>query len=288
MSDRIVLKAHGWEVEIASHIGASITRCAYKGQDVLRPVTKADFTAEDTGCFPLVPFSNRIENGTFEFDSVDVKLPANVKGQAHPLHGFGWQAQWDIVTVTPASCELSFDYAGGDWPWPFQARYVFGITEQGFMQTLSLQNRSDVLMPVGLGFHPYFFGNQDTKLQFNSKGIWRADNTVLPTKFENTDLFERARSVVSSNYDNCFSGWDGNAQITWPNQNYRLQMSANANCNHAVLYSPPNEKFFCLEPVTHMNNALSGRYPKPYSNAHILRSNESYMATMHFSMKRVI
>jgi aldose 1-epimerase len=41
-------------------------------------------------CMPLVPWSNRVSGGGFEFNGVAYPLAPNCVGEPYPIHGDGW------------------------------------------------------------------------------------------------------------------------------------------------------------------------------------------------------
>ena len=58
----------------------------------MRPATQAGLSAKDSlemGCFPLIPFSNRIHNGRFSFQGKQIKMLPNFPPEAHTIHGQG-------------------------------------------------------------------------------------------------------------------------------------------------------------------------------------------------------
>ena len=42
--------------------------------------------------FPLVPFSNRIADGRFEWDGEQIEIDPNFAPEPHAIHGVGWPA----------------------------------------------------------------------------------------------------------------------------------------------------------------------------------------------------
>ena len=72
-----------WNITIDPKHGAGVLKCQYDGQDISRHTP--DGVPFDVGCFPLVPFSNRIENGRFEFQDRTVTLEPNHSRQAHVI-----------------------------------------------------------------------------------------------------------------------------------------------------------------------------------------------------------
>lgn len=72
---RVSLSAHGFDVDINPRSGGRIDRAYFQGRDILQPRLAIDDPDPlDAGCFPLVPFSNRIRNGHFSFDGATYDL----------------------------------------------------------------------------------------------------------------------------------------------------------------------------------------------------------------------
>ena len=69
--------------------------------------------------------------------------------------------------------------------------------------------------------------------------------------------------------DNCFDGWDGRATIVWPARRLRLDLEASAPFRHLVIYVPPGQSFFCVEPVSHANGQVGLRSAR--ARAHAVR-----------------
>jgi aldose 1-epimerase len=69
--------------------------------------------------------------------------------------------------------------------------------------------------------------------------------------------FAGGKPVDALPLDNCFSGWDGRAQLDWPLRRVRLVMQADAVFGHLVVYVPLRESFWCVEPVSHINDGFN-------------------------------
>ena len=118
--------------------------------------------------------------------------------------------------------------------------------------------------PAGLGLQPYFPRSGMTGPPANATLQFRADAVSLsganqlpvervgvPPEWDHAS----GRTVGELALDNCFDGWDGTAVLTWPDR--RITIAADATFRHAVVYTPPGESFFCVEPVSHMNDAIN-------------------------------
>ena len=83
-------------LEIIPEVGGYITRYCLKNEErvleLFRPATKAGLAAKNPlkmGSFPLVPFSNRIRNGLFPFQSQYIKMHQNFPHEVDTIHGHG-------------------------------------------------------------------------------------------------------------------------------------------------------------------------------------------------------
>ena len=118
MGDTLELGDARWNVTVAPLLGGSLLACSLEGVPVLHPAVQTEVIgrAAFRCChFPLIPFSNRIENGRFSFNGSSLQLARNVAGSPHAIHGHGWQAAWQLAERRDASCALTYA-AGIDRP----------------------------------------------------------------------------------------------------------------------------------------------------------------------------
>ncbi|WP_441768578.1 aldose epimerase family protein, partial [Klebsiella pneumoniae] len=59
------------------------------------------------GCYPLVPYSNRIGHACFEWDGTAQMLRPNFPGEPHAIHGFAWQRAWAVESATDTNVALT-------------------------------------------------------------------------------------------------------------------------------------------------------------------------------------
>ena len=254
-----MLAAHGWEIELLPATGGAIGTLRYRGRDILRAATPGTSDPLESACFPLVPYANRIADGRFEFGGRHVRLPRNFGDHPHSLHGIGWQSAWTVEHVGAASAVMHHAHDGGDcWPWPYRAEQRITLAPGRATITLTLTNLSDEAAPVGLGFHPYFPRDAETRLTARSDRLWLADDTMLPTAPAPSDHFGDWGSGATVEgdglIDNAYEGWDGTALIEQSGGSVRIE-ARGASIFH--LYRPPAADFFCFEPVTHLPDAIN-------------------------------
>ena len=75
----------------------------------------------------------------------------------------------------------------------------------------------------------------------------------LPAEWD----FSRAPALEGLALDHCFGGWDGRAQIHWPETGITLRLEAEPLFGHLVIYVPAGQDIFCVEPVSHVNDGFN-------------------------------
>jgi len=155
---RVRLKNEHWQVELDPVLGSIFHSCRHKGRPVFRDAVDFDdkFPQTLAGHFPLLPFSNRIANGSFTFAGRDIVLAKNMPGEKHVLHGMGWLSEWGVVGLNESACHLRHCHTPNEWPWAYEANQHISLTQNGLRLELSITNHGDSIMPAGLGFHPFF------------------------------------------------------------------------------------------------------------------------------------
>lgn len=254
--------------EIAPGAGGAITAFWWERRgrriDWLRPASPAAVARGDAGdmaCFPMVPYGSRIRDARFLFCGREViETPADAE-RRHALHGHGWRRGWAVVERGDDRLALEYEHEPDGWPWLYRARQSFTLTEEALEVTLELENRSDALMPAGLGFHPFFPRTPEASITASTTGVWLTDAEVMPTELlavpPGWDL-SAGRRVAELALDNVFTGWSGEAVVTWPEREARLSMTASQPLlSFLVLYTPRGRDFFCVEPASHCTDAVN-------------------------------
>jgi aldose 1-epimerase len=257
------LRAGRLAVELAPQAGGSIARFRCDDVDLMRPMTAeamASGRGNDSACYPLLPFSNRIANGRLVFEGEEHTLEPNWPGVRHPMHGEGWARAWDVAHHDGRAAELVHEHDGSKgWPFRYRAQLSFRLDEVGLGVTMAIENLERRAAPAGMGLHPFFTRDADSELNFRAAAVWLGDEEVLPTKRVAVPAewdYSRSRKVEPG-LDNCFEDWDGRASITWPGCGLRLELEASAPFRHAVVYIPADRPYFCVEPVSHVNGKVA-------------------------------
>ncbi len=253
-------------LELWPEVGGSIAAFELAGEPPIALMRAAsehaavECDATETSSFPLVPFSNRIENGRFTFQDKSVSLSPNMPPHPHPLHGHGWRSAWSVNSHGPNFAEFALRYPAGEWPWSYHARQRFELGRDYLEQEISVKNEGTTPMPVGLGLHPYFPRTDDVTLQAKLDKVWLGTSECIPRDLvalpSNWD-FAAGRRVQDMELDHCFTGFEGAATIDWASRRVRLKISADPLFGSLVIYVPAGQDFFCVEPVSNVNDAFN-------------------------------
>lgn len=250
------------ELILSPRVGGSIARFDFLSDEGPLPIFRGSDGAPelvlDTGCFPLVPFCNRIRNGRFRFRHREIVMAPNMAGDPSPLHGHGWLAPWTIERMEERDAELLFRHEPSEWPWSYEARQLFRLDVDGLTIELTCRNLADEPMPCGLGQHPYFPCTAETRLDTRVSHAWTIDDKVLPVdKVPATGRYDlQDRRVCGQDLDNGWGGWGGMARMHTPGQPFAIEMSS-PDAKFFQLYSPREGGLYVAEPVTHANAALN-------------------------------
>ena len=254
--------------QIAPGAGGSVVgfwwEAAGRRIDWLRPASPTAVARSDAGgmgCFPMVPYGSRIRDARFLFCGREVvETPADVE-KRHALHGHGWRRAWHVIDRSDDRLTLSYEHDGDGWPWAYRVRQSFDLSPSALEMTLELENLSDTLMPAGLGFHPFFPSSPNASITARTSGVWLTDAEVMPT--ERTAVppgwdLTAGRRVADVALDNVFTGWNGEAVVSWPERGARLGIAASQPLlSFLVVYTPRERDFFCVEPASHVTDAVN-------------------------------
>jgi aldose 1-epimerase len=269
---------------VLPQVGGSIAGWSVSGQEMLRPASAAAIAARDayaTAGFPLVPYSNRIAHGRFEWRGKPVTLARNFLPEPHAIHGVGFERVWQLQTRERNSVMLRFTHRpDAGWPWAFEARQRITLTDDLLILEFDAVNLESQAVPLAFGFHPYF-PCSGAQLTFHAQGVWLAGDDSLPTELAKPSGrfdFSKGAPVENLDIDHCFTGWNGVAIIAWPDRPQALGITASRELSNAVVYIRRELDAFCFEPVPHVNNALNGSDPE--TAMPVIAPGESFEASI--------
>ena len=252
----IELCAGNARATIAPECGASVNGLWVGEKPVLRPRDKAAaYHLFSVASIVLAPFSNRISR-PFPWRDAYVALDRDLASEAFPIHGDAFQRRWDVVESGENDVVLNLaDGAFG--PLRYEATLTFALSSGSFRSELSLLSRSDGPMPFGLGFHPWFPRDADTRLAFAASSVWEEDKRHLPATETPAAIpeawdFSGGRPLPGAWINNGFHGWNRTLKVEQGRAGVSVKMKASSLLSTLIVFSPEaTADFFCAEPVSH-------------------------------------
>ncbi len=272
--------------DLLPQVGGSIGTWSVSGQEMLRTARESGIAARDpyaTAGFPLVPYSNRIGQGSFEWRGERMNLARNFAPEPHSIHGVGFERAWQVQSRDSDSAVLQLTHRpDAAWPWAFDARQCITLTDDLLILEFEAVNLESQPVPLAFGFHPYF-PSSGARLTFHAQGVWRVGDDGLPCELvKPTGPFDffKGSAVANADIDHCFTGWNGVAIIAWPDRPQALGITGSRELSSAVVYIRRDLDAFCFEPVAHINNALNRDDRE--SAMPVIAPGESFEASIRF------
>jgi aldose 1-epimerase len=258
----LTLRSGAASVVVAPEYGAGLTGWMIGPVSILRralPQASVGGDPHAMGCFPLLPYCNRIRDGRFHWRGTAYRVRRNFGDHPHSVHGIGWQRAWVTVEAGPQAVSLQLEHSPDEsWPFAFAAAVRYGLAGNALTVSVRLTNRHNGAVPAGIGIHPFFPKAHDPALRFNAAGAWENGSDVLPSRHRRVPadwVHTVSRRVGESRLDNCFTGWDGSADIQAGPASLRIE--ASETFRQLQVFTPSWADFFCVEPVSHVPDAVN-------------------------------
>ena len=246
------LRAGDLRLALRPDLGGAIAGLWLGDLAVMRSTEPAELKASRaSACYPLAPYSNRLGYRRFRWLGQDHTTQPNFDDNPHSVHGVAWQRPWDVVSSSAQEAELRYAHTPDHhWPFAFELRQRFVLTPDALELHLAFTNRAAHTQPVGLGWHPYFPKRPHSRLHIELTDRWENDASGLPTRRVPQPGIDG--DVSHLGFDNCFEGWKGAARV----RDDKLSMKLTSSLPYLVVYTPAHSPYYCVEPVSHVSNAI--------------------------------
>jgi aldose 1-epimerase len=271
----VELRAGALRLALRADLGGAIAGLWSADVPVLRSTEPGDLAgARLAGCYPLAPYAGRLGYRRFRWLGHEHSTAPNFDDSPHSLHGVAWLRAWDVVRASPTEAELAYRHVpDAHWPFAFELLQRFVLTPEALEVQLTITNRSAQPQPVGLGWHPYFPKRHRSRVHIELSERWESDATGLPTRRVPQSGIDG--DVAHLAFDHCFEGWHGPAQL----RDEKLAVRLSSSLPYLVVYTPEGKPYYCVEPVSHVSNALHMAEPAAHG-LHALAPGASFGAWM--------
>ncbi|MEM7180600.1 MAG: aldose 1-epimerase [Spirochaetota bacterium] len=300
------------EAKILS-VGNTLYSFRYQGKEIFHFPSKPDEYQQIRGIYGnpfLYPFANRLQDAAFRFQGVTYKLPENfayfTDGNGLVLHGtFLKEDSWQVLQADEMVHRVKFSYSKDSeqftrFPFAHEVYMQHEFSENSVLITVEVKNQDSKDMPVSFGFHPYFSlegtAREKAKLLFPVKSYFVADDNLLPTgelkavektwqEFPEFLLKEKSFDHVFTDLVRDKEGWSHFALER--SDGLRVQVSMDRGYQAAVLFTPRDKPFVCIEPMVGPTNAINLFEDKKWQGLPIVQPGKSYFASFRIHVENV-
>lgn len=290
---RITLSADGYELAVNPDYGANLTALSWRHPDgrqvdLLRGCDDRALVPGEpspVGCFPMAPFANRIDGGSFSHAGRDYALPINRPQDRCAIHGFSRFAPFEIVSQGEDAISLLHRHRGDVFA--YDLAQDIGIDARGVAVRLAVTNRG-AAMPFGIGLHPYFRLEAGARLRFSAAQRSESNERHLPLRFVPAqtapDLGAGLALADVAGFDAHYAGWEPRfVELERPGAGLSIRVSGEEAFSNLHLYVGPDRDFVCIEPVSHVPDVHNRSEFAQHGDLAALGQGEVLAGTMRIS-----
>jgi aldose 1-epimerase len=175
---------------------------------------------------PLIPWPNRIRDGTYEFDGEHSQLSLTEPAAHNAIHGLVRWANWSVLDR--AADRLTMRYVlhpQPGWPSTLEIRIAYALSDAGLSVRTTATNVGGRSCPYGAGQHPYLTLGTKTVdslvlqapgrryLESDERGIPIASHPVAGTRFDYIEPRELGSDKLDTGYTDLDRAEDGKARV---------------------------------------------------------------------------
>src|SRR4051812_31387660 len=201
---------------VVTAVGAGLRAYSAAGRDVLDGYP-ADAMATSGRGQLLLPWPNRIQDGSYELDGRRHQLPPNEVERENAIHGLVRWSSWAVAERAPDRVVLEHVlYPQPGYPFMLELRAEYALSADGLTVAVSATNLGSGVAPYGAGAHPYLAvgsGRVDeASLLVPAQTVLQSDERGIPSgsaSVEGTPLdFREQRRIGDVRLDHCFTDLD--------------------------------------------------------------------------------
>jgi aldose 1-epimerase len=224
----------------------------------------------------LIPWPNRLQDGSYEFDGRRHQLPLNEPERRNAIHGLVRWAAWTVAEQVPDRAVMKHVlYPQPGYPFTLGINVEYALSDSGLRVRTTATNRGPDPCPYGSGAHPYLtLGTEvidDLTLCVPGRSVLQSDERGLPVASESVEGteydFQQPRRIGSARLDHAFTDLkrdqDGLARVELrdPNRGMQVSLWVDQRYPYLMIFSGDsipnfNRRSLAVEPMTCPPNAF--------------------------------
>lgn len=146
---------HGEQRAVVVAVGGGLRTYESGGFPVLDGYD-VDAMADGARAQTLVPWANRVQDGTWQWRGESMQLAVTEPEQHNAIHGLVRWMPFHVVEHSTSRVAVSCtSYPQPGYPWPLHVRNDVTLGDDGLTMRTTITNAGDAPAPVGCGSHPY-------------------------------------------------------------------------------------------------------------------------------------
>jgi aldose 1-epimerase len=224
----------------------------------------------------LLPWPNRIQDGSYEFEGRRHQLPLTEPDLGNAIHGLARWAAWRVTEEEPSRVALEHTiHAQPGYPFTLALRVEYELSDEGLSVRTTATNVGADACPYGAGAHPYLTLGTPTigplELQAPGRQVlihYQRDLPVGSEPVDGTEFdFREMRPIGGTVLDNAFTDLerdpDGHARVILrdPAGGRSVTLSVDEHYRYLMLFTGDplpdvNRRALAVEPMTCPPNAF--------------------------------
>jgi aldose 1-epimerase len=266
---------NGEQRAVVVEVGGGLRSYRVSDGDRLDGYVEAELCTSGRGQV-LMPWPNRLQAGTYEFDGRRHQLPLDEPEAGNAIHGLVRWANWTVSERDPGRVVMQHElHPRPGYPFSLELAIEYSLSEAGLRVQTTATNAGSGRCPFGSGAHPYLTVGTDTidsvVLQAPGRAVLHSDAHGIPegrAAVQGTEHdFRQPRPIGTTRLDHAFTdlerGADGVARVElrrpagdaglalWADESYRWLMLFTGDPLPDV-----NRRSLAVEPMTCPPNAF--------------------------------
>lgn len=281
----LVLRGVGHEMRIVPSLGANWYSWKMDGTQLFAP-WDLGWKGTKYGVPVLFPTPNRVPGGRYRWQGKTYTQFKN--GEPRVIHGLAYDEPFTVTRTADGEdgCEvvLELRISQGElfasFPFPCVLSLTYRLDARGPRLAYRVESTAEAAVPYGFAIHPYFAKMdppEETFIRVPAPYVHEADEDkipsgrVLPVAETCYDLRE-FRSIADAVLDHVYQGMaEGmRAELEWRRSGIAVSLTASAEFDHIVVFTPADRPCICLENQTCSTDAHNRHADGFVETAHLL------------------
>jgi aldose 1-epimerase len=211
---------------VVVEVGGGLRTYSAAGRELLDGYRADEISTSGRGQV-LIPWPNRIQDGSYEFEGRSHQLPIDDVEEQDAIHGLVRWAGWTVGEREPHRVVMRhLIHPRPGYPFSLAVSVEYALSTGGLHVTTTATNVGSATCPYGCGAHPYLRAGiepvDSATLKAPGRTVLFSDERGIPVRsepVEGTDLdFRRPRPIGATKLDNAFTDLerdeDGAARVT--------------------------------------------------------------------------